>query len=67
MSKYVIADIDRQVCKGSCISLDTAMRKVQNYIIKHIDATFPCSDFKTWYCSDSDKPFVWNGNRYHWS
>lgn len=67
MSKYVIADIDKSVCGGGCISLDAAMRKVQNYIIKNIDETFDVDQFKDWYSGESEKPFVWNNNRYYWA
>lgn len=67
MSKYVIADIDNAVNEGRNIQLEVAMRRIIKYITETIDAKFCAEDFKEWYNSDSEKPFVCNNNRYHWS
>jgi hypothetical protein len=67
MSKYVIADIDREVCKGGCSSFSTAMRRVLKHIQSKIDTTFPEAEFMEWLDSGTEKPFKWNKNTYHWS
>lgn len=67
MRKYIIADIDKKVCKGGCASFTTAMRRIEKYIIENIDETFPIEQFKEWYNGDSEKPFIWNKKSYHWS
>lgn len=67
MSKYVVAEIDKKVCKGECASLDTAMRRVVKYIKQNIDPSFSADAFNAWLRDGSEKPFKWGKNTYHWS
>lgn len=67
MSKIIISELDRRINRSTVLCFDTAMRRIQKYIVKNIDETFPSKEFSDWCNSDTDKPFVWNKNRYHWS
>ncbi len=66
MSKFIINEIDREVNTDKTISTQVAIGRVKSYIIKKIDPTFPKEAFDDWCDSDSDEPFRWNKNSYHW-
>lgn len=67
MSKYYICDLDKNVNGQQIIDVETALSKVEQFILKTIDPTFPIDQFREWTRSDSEKPFRWNHNRYYWS
>ena len=67
MSKYKINEIDQLVNKDKTLATDTAINRIKAYILKAIDPTFPIHEFDDWCNSDTEKPFKWNKNTYHWS
>lgn len=63
----VITDVGKLACGDSnAMSFDSWVNKVEKYIIKNYDNTFPIDKFKEWYDSDSDEPFKWGKYKYYW-
>lgn len=66
MSKYSIAELDERVNGDKIISLPSALKEIEKYIIKNIDANFEVKKFHNWLDSSDEKPFRCNKNRYFW-
>lgn len=67
MSNVDICELDKKLNQGRCLSAERALKRVEAYIIKTIDPTFPEKEFMDWVDSDSDKPFRWNKVCYYWN
>ncbi len=66
MRKHYISEIDIRVNKSPVMSFDYAMKRIEDYIIKHIDPDFNTAEFKIWYSDGADKAFICNSIRYYW-
>lgn len=66
MTRHYISEIDRKVNRGQEVGCNSALRRIQKYIVKHIDETFPPDEFMDWVNSDDEKPFRWNNRLYYW-